>query len=110
MIPQIFPAGAASTFSSKDPNDTDFFQVDFSLLLNTYGDSISQTPTITASPSGNLSVFGITYTTGTSGIVGFYASGGINNTNYILSIDITTNLSPSGRILNRSVILPVMTR
>ena len=110
MLPQVYPTGAAGTFSAKDPNDTDFFQVDFSLLLAAYGDQINQTPSISYSPSGSLGIFGITYTTGTSGLVGFYASGGANNTNYIVSIDVTTNLLPSGRVLNRSVILPIMSR
>jgi|GEM_PF-4861812 len=110
MIPQIFPVGSAATYSAKDPNDTDFFQLDFTLMLASYNDSINSTPVISVNPSGNLGIFGITYSTGATGIVGFYASGGLNNTQYVLDIEITTSLSPSGRILNRSVILPVMTR
>ncbi len=110
MLPQVFPTGAAGTFTAKDPGDTDYFQVDFSLILASYGDSINQTPTISVSPTGNLTIFGINYSTGASGLVGFYASGGLNNNNYVLSVDVVTNLAPSGRILNRSVILPVMSR
>jgi hypothetical protein len=106
-LPFVYVAGAPLTYSPESPTDVDEFGIDFSLVLSGYGDTITQTPTISVSPTG-LSIFDIGYTA--TGLVTFYASGGTNSTNYQVTAEITTNLSPSGRTLNRTVILPVANR
>lgn len=107
MLPQVINTGISNTYSPKDPNDSDEFIIDFTQILAEYNDSLTGMPTIVSSPSG-LGIFNISQTSG--GLLSFYASGGVNNTLYEIYASVSTNLSPSGRSINRSVLLPVANR
>lgn len=100
------PIPTVLIYSPKDPSDTDEFAVDWSLVLAEYDDQISSVSGIIASPA-TLGIFDIT---STSGQVAFYASGGVNGQLYQIDVTVTTNLSPSGRTLTRTVLLPVLRR
>lgn len=107
MLPYIQVAGAPLTYSPASPTDTDEYGIDFSLVLSGYGDTIASTPTVTAAPSG-LAISNIGYTA--TGLVTYYVSGGANGTIYQVTAEIVTNLAPSGRVINRTVILPILNR
>jgi len=107
MVFQIYPT--TQTFDAKDPNDVDVFVVDFSAILSEYNDTISSVSGVSVSPSGSLSAYDI-LSIGNNTQVSFYASGGINGIIYEVDTTIVTNLMPSGRVINRTVLLPVLTR